>query len=749
MKSRIVLKVKHLVVILVTIFILLPLAAIFLVPQIEFGVVKHKQATGKNIGKEQVVKLLDNKLLPSQKYELIQEHMLADEWMDAYDIYVGPTMSTSIFTEENASFRWKEKKPYVADFFENGPLNDYFKTAAVALATEAARSGDEAAVYAIYEQAAKRLKRKDDPFLQGELALAFVRLYLQFGDYEKAESLLENMEIPEEQSYLQAEKTKWQVMQTLLEGEREEALATVREGLEWYEEAWKIEGNDDPVERSTVYEELKRLENRIIPIAHSIDGELAKVSGNISRTDGTPIAYAGLFLREASTVNHSIRPDEFYHVMTDRKGDFEFHNVVPGDYQIFVGFQVEQIDGYTWPVDLDDWITVEGSEEITYDVTLTPLMEVIEPANGTVVTEEDMDFRWEAVDGAAYYGLEFHIEMDGVSYGFGLDRRVEENHVTLPVEELYNLALLFIDDVEQVEEDYFQPESLLGFENPEGRYSWNVLAYDEDGNLLTRSDGYRLGRDTVGNLPILYLKQRELTEEDELVLDGKLEEALDGYLQKVDADPDDLHSLRMITRLIGLQADGDVEKIERLQLPYYERLAELTGDASYLYTIMHFYFGERDWETFQYWLEQAMEAGFYEYDPYLKGLHANALMYQGSYAEAAALHKEALELGSDNRNVGHLLALKILLDTDPDEVKELVKQYPYYEYTTGKEGLVDWRTIIHQVIEEIEQDEKARAPLKEGLEYFFMGDESAMEQWKRQTSKSVFIKFINMLEDYN
>ena len=132
-----------------------------------------------------------------------------------------------------------------------------------------------------------------------------------------------------------------------------------------------------------------------------------------------------------------------------------------------------------------------------------------------------------------------------------------------------------------------------------------------------------------------------------------------------------------------------MEKVERLQLPYYERLAEVTGDASYLYTLLHFHFGERDWESFHYWLEQAMSAGFYEEDPYLKGLHGNALIFQGEYREAAELHKEALETGSDHRNIGHLLALELLLGTDPDEVKELAKQYPYYEYTTEKEGLVD------------------------------------------------------------
>lgn len=46
--------------------------------------------------------------------------------------------------------------------------------------------------------------------------------------------------------------------------------------------------------------------------------------------------------------------------------------------------------------------------------------------------------------------------------------------------------------------------------NPEVRFSWNIEALDADGRLITRSNGYRLNEDTVGNMPFFYLKEESL-----------------------------------------------------------------------------------------------------------------------------------------------------------------------------------------------------------------------------------------------
>lgn len=49
--------------------------------------------------------------------------------------------------------------------------------------------------------------------------------------------------------------------------------------------------------------------------------------------------------------------------------------------------------------------------------------------------------------------------------------------------------------------------------------------------------------------PIFYLKERELTKADQLLLDRKILEALELYKKELKESPNDSHSQRMVTRL--------------------------------------------------------------------------------------------------------------------------------------------------------------------------------------------------------
>ncbi len=744
MKSSVKLKVKHLVMIAFTVFLIFPLAMIFLIPQIELGLVKYKHSTGITVAREQVIELLESNIFPSQKYSLIQNHLLGGEWLGDYDIYVGPTMSTSIIEEESQLFSWEEKKPYLNDYLENGPVDYPLINAAVQLAAEAVRNGDEARAEGIYKLAKERLNHPDYSYLISELELSFVKLYIQSGNPDKAENFLETIDIHRGDFYYQAEKVKYEALILLHKGENHAALTKVKEGMTDFEKAWDAEGNEDSIEYSAVYEDLERLNYTI----DSSTGELTTVSGNISRKDGTPIAQAGVFLRESSMVNRSVGPDEFYQVTTDDSGNFEFQNVVAGSYQIFVGFHYDQIDGYTWPVDLNDWIYADGGE-ITYDITLAPLMEVYEPVNGTVLKYDEIEFSWEPVSGAAYYTLQFSIIDDGLTYSLGLDMEARESTITIPVESIYNLASSSIMGVDDTEWEYFNPAYYLGFENSHGVYSWSVQAFDEKGNLITRSDGYRLAGDSIGNLPILYLQQRELTKADEWLIEGKLEEALRQYKEDIEVNPKDTHSLRMITRIIGIQADGDYSKLLELQLPYYKQLIELTGDPSYIFWVLDHYYRERDWRNYQIWFEKYKAASKGGIDPFVKSYHANALMFQGEYKKAAELHKEAIEAGGDHRYIGNLLALEIYLGADFEKVIELANVYPYHEHIAGSEGFVHWASLLQSVKKDVEADEEALKMLKQGLKLYFTDEQAELENWKQKTSKSNFVKLINLLEVMN
>lgn len=734
--------------ILLSVFIILPLSSVFILPQIELMIAKHHLANGELRGKEQILSILEDRISPSQKYKIIQDYFFEDDGLDNYDIYIGPGSTTSYVDAESVRFNWEEKRPYLEDYLENGPVDYYLVDTARYLAGEAAQKGDFEQVEAIYNTALDRFEKSGDDFQQYELYLTRIRMLLKANQLALAEKHIQDVltKIPEEQSYYQAEAAKYYAENMVRQGKREEALAEVQNALKEYEADWEKEENEEPIEQVVVYEQLKRMENHLQISTNLYTGKTATVNGKVMREDGTPIAHAGIYLREASNVNRSISHDERYQVITDEKGNYEIENVIPGSYQLYAGFMFDDIDGYTWPVNMEDWIDVEGGENIPYDITLAETMEVESPVNGEVLKEDAIHFVWEEIEKASYYMLEFYVEEENVSYGYTLDAQFTEAETTLPIETIYNLGTNFILSKEETREDYFNPATLLGFANPKGEFSWGVLAYNEDGKLLTQSGGYRLNEETIGNLPFLYLRERELTKADELLLDSKLDEALAGYKKAVEKNSEDVHSLRMITKLIGIEGDGTWETLDSLRNPYVEKLATLTKDTAAIFEVMNYHYELKNWEEYQKWYDFYKEEQNGSEDPYSKGIHANALMYQGEYAEAASLQTEALQEGAGNQFAGNLIALEFYLGASMDRLLDLAKEYSYihYDYENGPD--INWEKSLNEIQEELEIHPDAIEELKEGLEYYFQDDTEKIQAWKKTANPS-FEKLISSLEN--
>lgn len=747
MKTRVTLKLKHLVMILMAIFIILPLSGMFILPQIELMIAKHNIANGEMRGKEQIFAVLEDKIMPSQKYKIIQKYFLEDDGLDNYDIYVGPMSTSSYVDADSVRFSWEDKFPYLEDYLKNGPIDYYLVEVARNLAGDAAQREDFDRVETIYDLAFERFEQSGDDFQQYELNLTRIQLLLKANQLDLAEKHIQDMltKIPDEQSYYQAEAAKYYAEVMVRQGKKTEALGEVQKALKEYEADYKKEENEEAIEQVVVYEQLKRMESQLLIASDIYDGEGTTVSGKVTRDDGTPIAHTGIYLREANYVNQSISRDEMYQVTTDENGNYEIENVTPGNYQIYAGFMFDDIDGYTWPVDMNDWIVVGGDANISYDINLAETMEVLSPVNGEVLTKDEIYFVWEEIEKASYYMIEFHVEEENASYGYSLDMKFTETEATIPIETLYSLGSNSILSKEETEEDYFSPATLLGFANPKGKFSWGVQAYDENGKLLTQSGGYRLNEGTIGNLPILYLEERELTEADEQLLDSKLEEALASYKKAVKEDPRDVHSLRMITNVIGIEGDGTWETLESLRIPYVEKLAEITKDTRDIYEVVNYYYELKNWEAYKKWYEFYKEEHDGSADPFVKSMHANALMYQGDYAEAANLQKQALEEGASNQFTGNLIALELYLGIPIDVLLEHAKKYPYIHYDNENSPGIHWENNLNEIQKELAAHPDTVEELKKGLEYYFKNDTKKIQAWKK-TANATFEKFISSLE---
>ncbi|MHA6251861.1 hypothetical protein [Oceanobacillus sp. CAU 1775] len=604
MKTKITMKVKHFVTILFSVFVVLPLVGMFLFPQIELVIAKHTIENEKVGGKEKVLDVLESRILPHQKYSLISQHILGYQGYEDYDVYVGPTMSSISHAEETTTFTWEEKLKYVEAYLEDGPIDYGLHAAAVKLANYAASQGDIEWAESIYKHALERSENKSIDHIYHDISLSYAKLLFRENELDKAEAHLIDMmqTTPEAHSYIFGEAAEYYFQTILRKGNQEEAAATINQLMDDFAKNWRDPYENKSVEHSEVYRKLVFLEKRLHNTNKWSEEKIVTVSGHLKRADGTPLARAGVYLRNESLVHTSITyEDRQVQVTTDENGYYEMKGVTPGKYQMFAGFTIDHIDGHTWPVSMDDWIIVDGSENISYDITLAPLMDVYSPVNDTVITDDEITFAWEEVPEAAYYLLGLNVEYKGGSSGIILDIKFSETEVTIPIDKLYHHSPHVLISKESMEWEYFDPAIYLGFANPDGRFSWNISAYNQDGELLTRSNGYRLNESNIGNVPVLYLKERELTSADRLLVDGKIEEALEAYRKNVEANSKDAHSLRMISTLIGIEGDGKGRTFDKMRLPYLEKLAILTEYDSYFESVLYIYEEQGNQEAYDRW----------------------------------------------------------------------------------------------------------------------------------------------------
>lgn len=467
----------------------------------------------------------------------------------------------------------------------------------------------------------------------------------------------------------------------------------------------------------------------------------AALSGTLTKSDGTPVARAGIFLRAENELYHSVSYDsEPYQTVTDAEGHFQFSGVIPGFYQIQLGFSFEQIDGWTWPVQSDDWLELQAGSTVTHAIMLQPLLELQSPVNSQVLTGDTVQFKWEAVEGAAYYNLSTTVDDEGGSFSYITRQRITDNQVEVPVKELYNSGG-FSTGSSGGDWQSVSPASLLGFADPDSRFSWSIDAYNAQGRVITRSNGYRLNEETVGNLPFFYLKSRTMTAADKLVADKKPEEALEAYRSDYAANPQDDHALKMLIHLLFAKHSysrdaGTMNEAMTLLV----KLVKLRPDANFAFNLADYYLDRSDWSNYNQYYALYLELNGQEQGSYDRSLNALALMYQGKLDEARQQFALAMEADPSHRFIGSYLAAELAAGQPLESVLELAKRYP--EHSFGKGGY-SWPLLIMEL-----QAERSGEPeafdklLAEKLDAYMSRQDEALEQWAGNGTPTALKKWI-------
>lgn len=474
------------------------------------------------------------------------------------------------------------------------------------------------------------------------------------------------------------------------------------------EDARKRLANNPDMKSGYAMKELTYREAKLAAEQDQGIQELTDVSGTLTRSDGTPLAYAGVFLRSRRDVNNSINDSEPYQTMTDANGQYVIKGVLPGVYQIHIGLNLDQISGWTWPGPYDDWIDVKGQQHITRNIVFQRLLELRSPVNNEVVKDKEITFEWEPVPGAAYYDINLGVQFDGGSSGAFLKSGIRGSMLQVPAEELYQLSGGIVSSSAGNEKLQIVPISLLEFSNPEAQLNWSVEAFDVKGNMITRSDGYRLGAALTGKLPFFYLKDRSLTQADRTLLAGDLDTALSQYQEDYKRNPLDTHSLHMIIRVLeGLnslsgidnqdQAKEQSVRLEQEEQKYLKQMVSLYPTSESYAKIAGYEFKQANWNAYNEYYSLWEKTNDMRDTSYMTGIHGVALMKQGRMEEAEAFLMDSLQHDLSHRFIGAYLACDLYLDGSLKHAAQLAEQFPD---RSRSDTSLDWMELVDAMINE-------------------------------------------------
>lgn len=290
--------------------------------------------------------------------------------------------------------------------------------------------------------------------------------------------------------------------------------------------------------------------------------EYGEVRGRVEVSD-KPIANAKVFIKIQSlgfsvydngVLNFAYNNyNESQMVYTNENGEFTFKKIYPEYvYEIIVAIPSVYVDGVTRR-ETESTINVGAGEKLNVDVTFNKEINVKDVV--TDYKKDEIIVSYDKVEEAESYGI--MVMMNGVGINVMKLASYNEDEIRIPLTNgsLQAYSLLGYDEDENGN-PVLTSKSILGA--IEDRDVWiNVIAYDKDGKILSRSIN-----------PIkLDIKKKKLNYGEKFIKGGKIEEGYNWLLEALEKEPNNKEYIYPLMRIAYARKDikfGD-ELTDRLE----------------------------------------------------------------------------------------------------------------------------------------------------------------------------------------
>lgn len=411
-------------------------------------------------------------------------------------------------------------------------------------------------------------------------------LYNSTGEYDKGINLLKDL-IKNNKSYFDMNYYDSLAQLYINYGKYNEAILTYKQAMD---KAAEIYGEDGEASLLVRKEELKAKIKKVQEIKYDKEMEIRGIGSKMGRcsgrvtVDGRGIEGIRVYIKDKSIYKEDYIGGslDLPYTRTDKDGYYSIDNVLPGEYDIGIGIRPDAILGKAYIDKKDSQRILEPGGVLTNNFIFNTAIKILSPDDKIEIKGGKLIISWQQMEEAESYGLVTGLINEG-SYASSIFMNdikkkagAATNEITIDIEQIIPEFMGFASFYD---ENRPTPGTLLGLYGG-AKILYGIEAYDKNGKLI----GSSMPIIKTEKQPRHFVYMTQELEGDKLVKEEKYQEARDWFENYLSKNPEDVHSLYVLSRYYEY-CDKNYNKAE----DYLTRLYEITNNEEYKRHIQRLY----------------------------------------------------------------------------------------------------------------------------------------------------------------